>query len=310
MSETLFLLGTAPVESESAEDAKMSHQMLTVKLANIQRRTIERIVEKKHGSRLSPASPMYQKVAEKLSSKGMDCTAGDKVAIEIAADAFTYDTHDKGAPSGGVKVPIDLISLVVLLPGMVEGREDLAVVAGGVLHAFTGEPIELQKTKLKLDMLHHKTRSESTRLPGSSGGLLGRTGDERAFSVKSEISFGIGLSRKASSRRAAASGLRRKATINLKGNSKGSGEVKRTAKSYGGTFASFGAFPTPGGGGASGPGGGDSMSSLGGMTVGGGGGGGAMSADFDDLSLDGDDDDDLLAGATEDLFRSFEKDEE
>jgi len=312
MSETLFLLGTAPVENETVEDATISHQMLAVKLENIQRRTIERIVEKKHGTRLSTASPAYQKVSAKLTQKGMDCTVGDKVTVEISAEFLAYDTHEKGKPTGGVKVPITAVTVIAQLPGAAEGREDLVVCADNVLHVFSGEPIELQKTKLKLEMLQHKTRSESTRMPGT-GGLLGRVGDGRAFAAKSEISFGIGLTRKASSRRAAASGLRRKATINLKGKG-GSGEIKRTAKSYGGTFASFmppaapppppmkakGNFTKGGAAGAM-----ASMSSLGSM------GGPAVTDDLlDSLSLDGDDDDDLLAGATEDLFRSFEKDDE
>jgi hypothetical protein len=93
-------------------------------------------------------------------------------------------------------------------------RVDLVVCADGVLHAFAGEPIELQKAKLKLEMLQQKSRSETTQLPGSTCGLLGRIGggDGRAYAKTTEISFGIGLNRKSSSRHAAASGLRRKAS--------------------------------------------------------------------------------------------------
>ena len=42
---------------------------------------VGRIVEKQTGSRLSPASPIYRKVAAKLKKQGLDCTMGDAVKV-------------------------------------------------------------------------------------------------------------------------------------------------------------------------------------------------------------------------------------
>lgn len=43
---------------------------------------------KQHGTRLSDASPVYRKIAEKMSKNDLDCTRGDPVRIKITSEFF------------------------------------------------------------------------------------------------------------------------------------------------------------------------------------------------------------------------------
>jgi hypothetical protein len=45
----------------------------------------------------------------------MDCTIGDKVAVEITAELLTYETATKGKPEAAVKVPIALLTVGAIL---------------------------------------------------------------------------------------------------------------------------------------------------------------------------------------------------
>eukprot|EP00729_Bicosta_minor_P014989 gene14989-28313_t len=59
------------------------------KLQKIQTKTISRLVQKAHGSKLEPGSVAYNKVAEKVASTFLDHTAGDEVSAK-----FSFATMD------------------------------------------------------------------------------------------------------------------------------------------------------------------------------------------------------------------------
>eukprot|EP00729_Bicosta_minor_P003980 gene3980-25348_t len=66
-----------------------AHAVLHAKLQKIQTKTISRLVQKAHGSKLEPGSVAYNKVAEKVASTFLDHTAGDEVSAK-----FSFATMD------------------------------------------------------------------------------------------------------------------------------------------------------------------------------------------------------------------------
>jgi len=282
VDDKMYYVGSAPVEGIDQEHTEHAFQMLILKLSKIQKKTIDRIVEKKHGTRLSEASPVYQKVAKKLRDKGLDCTMGDKVNVKLSRDELEISEH--GGDTTSLMTSKIMDHQVLEAPDT--GRKSLIVVYGNrsepTLHAIAGELAQVETLKLKLSLLMQSITpdgsTDKVMFGASSGG----------WAASAPIHFGVGFNRKASEKRPM--GLRRKATINLKG-SHTAGEVKRRSDAYGGAMFGFGSMPPPGAAGAA-----------------------AVPAeisegDVDSLHLDDDEDDDLLAGASADLYRSFEQDD-
>jgi hypothetical protein len=74
----------------------------------------QKVVMKKHGSRLSEASPVWQKVSEKLKKSRLDCTCGDPVDMCIRSDDVTLGDASTGAST--VVCLQDILSLTLLPP--------------------------------------------------------------------------------------------------------------------------------------------------------------------------------------------------
>lgn len=69
-----ILASWAPVRGKTAQVAKEAVGLLKLKLEQLQQRTIDAHVMQIHGSRLSPASPVYQKIAQVCRAQ---CARGD-----------------------------------------------------------------------------------------------------------------------------------------------------------------------------------------------------------------------------------------
>lgn len=272
----LSYLGSAPIKDANETAAHSAIELLLVKLDKLQKKMVDKVVEKKHGTRLSPASPVYQKIADKLRKQGLDCTEGDAVKFVVkGADLNLIEAKTDQATT----LPLAQLVLLSVLPAREEGFVVLAIIQknkqGSITcHGLRCTPaaaedarvtlVKAIETQAKAGVTREKTTIARASQPGDG-----------------TITFGIGLHRKSSMR--VSGKVRRQGTINLKG--KKTGEVKRRSSTYGNTFASFGADTAmalperePN----------ESMSPLG-VT--------AADQDFgDDDLLDGFDDDDLFGG--------------
>eukprot|EP00035_Acanthoeca_spectabilis_P019442 m.423385 g.423385 ORF g.423385 m.423385 type:complete len:307 (+) comp16855_c0_seq7:2299-3219(+) len=232
-------LGCVPVTDIGESFTQAAVELLIVKLQRLQKKMVDKVVEKKYGSRLSEASPMYQKVAQKLANSEMDCTQGDAVFVVIdKVDLVLIE------PKNDARTKIsmhDILSLTLLPP-----REGDDLVFFSFIqeedqnrlqcHILKATPAVAEQCRVSLSTAVRQA-AESER---QTKGVLGKASGMAADTDKNRITFGVGLHKKSSIR--VSDGLRRKGTVNLKG--KSGAEVKRRSSTYGNTFASFGA-PMP-----------------------------------------------------------------
>ena len=122
-------LGKVPVTDASNKVMESALELLMVKLDNIQKKVIDKIVEKKHGTRLSNMSPIYQKLAAKLKKKGMDCTVGDQVNIRLLDTAIEMREPSSASdvPSAGNVIPFAEFKIHAIFNGR-DSRSILAFV--------------------------------------------------------------------------------------------------------------------------------------------------------------------------------------
>eukprot|EP00038_Savillea_parva_P016420 m.16825 g.16825 ORF g.16825 m.16825 type:complete len:337 (+) comp3427_c0_seq2:32-1042(+) len=275
-------LGRVPVTDIGESFTQQAVEILLMKLQRLQKKMVDKVVEKKHGSRLSEASPIYQKIAAKLANSDMDCTRGDKVHVLIDNEAMTMVE-----PSNDTRTAIglhDILSLTLLPP-----REGDTLVFFSFIqevdhnhlqcHVLQATPSVAETCRISLSTAVRQAAATAASQSTQKKGMLGKAVGLAAPAEKNKITFGVGLHKKSSIR--VSDGLRRKGTVNLKG--KSSAEVKRRSSTYGGTFASL--LPPTG------------------AAV-------NVDADEDELPLDAasmsphseGDEDDLLAGIEEDIF--------
>eukprot|EP00041_Stephanoeca_diplocostata_P008048 m.115631 g.115631 ORF g.115631 m.115631 type:complete len:338 (+) comp17149_c0_seq1:240-1253(+) len=236
-------LGSAPVKAIGEEVTKSAINLLMIKLQKLQKKMVDKYVMKQHGTRLSDASPVYQKLAEKLSKNDLDCTRGDPVRVTITSEVF--EMKDLKSSEQGTCVRLNEVLSLTLLPGQDESS---------VLFSFIQEPAprqlqchvllcpkdDVDAARVTLSTMI-RAAAKAPSATGKGKGLLGRATKLEGGEPDNVITFGVGLRRKSSLK--VSGGLRRKGTVNLKGAT--SGEVKRRSSTYGNTFASFGA-PMPG----------------------------------------------------------------
>eukprot|EP00041_Stephanoeca_diplocostata_P027922 m.779333 g.779333 ORF g.779333 m.779333 type:complete len:150 (-) comp23278_c0_seq16:1397-1846(-) len=89
-------LGSAPINDVTVESMTAAIDLLLVKLNKLQKRMIDMLVEKKFGSRLSEASPAYQKYKGKISKKTANLTRGDDVTVSFHSDSITMKDKKSG----------------------------------------------------------------------------------------------------------------------------------------------------------------------------------------------------------------------
>lgn len=67
---------SAPIKALTSKILRDAVELLRVKLEKLQQRIVDEFVERKCGSRLSPASPIYQKIAQVIISMLHTCPTG------------------------------------------------------------------------------------------------------------------------------------------------------------------------------------------------------------------------------------------
>lgn len=283
----LSYLGCAPITQVGEQVVHSAMELLLVKLDKLQQKMVDKVVEKKHGTRLSHASPVYQKLCMKLRKQGLDCTQGDP--IKMAINPPTLDlTEDKN----GAITSIALTQLVqiTILPSRDEGKVIFTFIqddrASGMIkcHGLLCEPMVAEMARVSL------VASLATLKAEAKPSSIGLAKSKNLGDKDSTITFGVGLHRKSSLR--VSGQVRRQGTINLKG--KKSGEMKRPSNSYGKTFTSLATGNGAAGWGAMGP----ARPAFDAP----GGAGYRLSATPSDVREEEEEDDDLLDDFDEDMF--------
>lgn len=241
----LSYLGCAPITQVGEEVVHSAMELLMVKLDKLQQKMVDKVVEKKHGTRLSHASPVYQKLCAKLRKQGLDCTQGDPIKMAINPPTLDLTEDKNGAITS---IALKQLLQITVLPSRDEGQVIFAFIqddpATGIkCHGLLCEPVVAEKARMSLMASLATLKAESKR---SSVGVAksNNLGDK-----DSTITFGVGLHRKSSLR--VSGQVRRQGTINLKG--KKSGSIKRPSQTYGKTFTSLAAGAGAGAWGAMGP---------------------------------------------------------
>jgi len=244
MAATMRYLGCAPVTDIGEDVTQGAVDLLVLKLARLQKKLIDKAVEQKHGSRLSEASPVYKKIAEKLARAGKDCTHGDPVNFSVETEYIVMSEPEKDSRTN---IPLgDVLSLTLLPPKSVADMVYFSFICEEAqnrlqCHVLIAPPEVAEKNRVSMSQAI-RNFAKSPKAAKMKGGVLGRAGGmDTKVNKPGTITFGVGLQRKKSSIRMS-QGLQRKGTVNLKG--KSGGEVKRRSSTYGNTFASF-AAPAP-----------------------------------------------------------------
>lgn len=225
-SQEVFYLGSVPVASDDDAVLKAAVQGLYQKLDKIQKKAIDNMVMKKHGTRLSEASPVYKKMMATFKKQGLDCTAGGKVLTSISKDGVSIEDPEKSVTT---RLPLNELASYDVLVGKFNYAVLVLVQMGGdrrlILHVLNGDPSKINMLKIKISML---TSGVAPTPIASSGSVLGRAERE-----EETFSFAEGLQQ-----------IQKRRTVNLKGAK--SGEVKRRSSTYGNSFGSLGASaPAP-----------------------------------------------------------------
>ena len=119
----------------------------------------QKVVMKKHGSRLSEASPVWQKVSEKLKKSRLDCTCGDPVDMCIRSDDVTL---------GDVGVGEEDVALEPLRRLFFDEREDDTRVAPMSNRDNRAEQAKgLHTTTFVLHQQQHPTESATVESKGT-----------------------------------------------------------------------------------------------------------------------------------------------
>eukprot|EP00037_Helgoeca_nana_P017831 m.169511 g.169511 ORF g.169511 m.169511 type:complete len:352 (+) comp24167_c0_seq1:46-1101(+) len=234
-------LGCVPVTDIGESFTQSAVELLVMKLSRLQKKMVDKVVEKKYGTRLSEASPMYQKVAQKLANSEMDCTRGDTVNVVLDTPTESIILIETKNDQRTVISMHDILSLTLLPPR--DGDHlvyfsFIQEVAQNRLqcHVLQSAPTTAEECRVRLSTAVREAATSDSRTKG----VLGKASGMATDLDKNRITFGVGLHKKSSIR--VSDGLRRRGTVNLKG--KSGAEVKRRSSTYGNTFASFGA-PAP-----------------------------------------------------------------
>lgn len=246
----MFYLGSAPCKDATDAEVTATVEMLCSKLAELQKRTIDKIVVKKHKTRLSEASPVYKKIAAKLEKKGLDCTKGDQIGVTF--DEGTLNIKE-AATDQITQIPLrEILSNFTMTTKTLDKYVLAFVHTDGVshlCHAVTGVQAKVEIMKLAMSTRIAMIAPTAEGKTASMGSMISRT-EGAASNRDSVIKLGIGLHKSMGMDAPGAAPpegpikLGRKASINLKGSSKGG--VQRSSKTYGASFASFGFGPPPG----------------------------------------------------------------
>eukprot|EP00054_Salpingoeca_dolichothecata_P007217 m.41909 g.41909 ORF g.41909 m.41909 type:complete len:334 (+) comp16928_c0_seq1:116-1117(+) len=234
-------LGSVPVTKNTGlEVIKEADELLRAKLEKLQKRVVDRIVEKKHGTRLSSASPVWKKYAKQLRRQGKDVMYGDSCILRLTATDIMLLDSQKNLVN---QFPSNDIPFSALYKEKGDGGKiDLfgVIVRGAeknVCHIMTcvaGEGKNIHGTILE-------SRKEGAReyKRKEQAGLIKKGGFARTKKIgdTESITVGVGIARKSAIN--VSMKLKRKDSVNLDGKNR-EGLVKRRSNSYGSTFASLG----------------------------------------------------------------------
>lgn len=175
---------------------KVAHsaiEMLMVKLEKLQAKMVDRVVEKKHGTRLSSASPVYQKVAAKLQRQGLDCTKGDKIELLIDSPTAPGAIAMVEIKNGSVTtIPLAEMLELTILPSQEEDKVVFAFIqdstdAGIRCHGLLCTPMIAEQTRSGIvTAMAMLVKEDVTRKENSRAGQSKSTGDN-----SSKITFGM-----------------------------------------------------------------------------------------------------------------------
>eukprot|EP00040_Diaphanoeca_grandis_P026896 m.151708 g.151708 ORF g.151708 m.151708 type:complete len:298 (-) comp30774_c0_seq3:426-1319(-) len=225
-------LGCAPLNDANKEIMHDSMQLLMLKLEKLQVKMIERVVEKKHGSRLSSVSPVYQKIAAKMTKDGLDCRKGDPILVNIGNKTITLTDIKTNSIN---EIHIKQVTMLDIMPSFDETKVIFTFVQQQLTKLFChglmcdGEMAETLRSQLreKMAQLPKGALASEGKMRTASATLLG-TGT---------ITFGIGLHRQSSLRTSKVQRERRKKSVNLSGSD---ATVKFRPAGLQNTFASLG----------------------------------------------------------------------
>lgn len=212
-------LGNTPLKVEVtllvAQDALA---LLKLKLEKLQARKIEMACQEKHGSRLSPVSPIYQKVARTLAKQGHDITRGEKILMLISPLGIALRLPDdsyRPRPDGKQQdnaskvelIPAETITFYKIL-GTINGISTIVVASTGgqniICHAFScAEKIRFQ---IYESIVHTtsgvtKARELQKKMQNYQESLLNKAGTKKTPALttappkQDQITVGVGLTR-------------------------------------------------------------------------------------------------------------------
>lgn len=228
-------LGCAPINAATEQIIHDAMQILRIKLEKLQTKVVDRVVEKKFGTRLSPASPVYQKIAAKMTKNGRDCTKGDPVSLSWN-DKVLCMVELKG----GSKNEIQMKHVVLLqtLPStdgdnvifsFVQDKNGELLCHGLLCKESTANATFAELSKLISVLPKRKVTSK-------------QVGNPNHIPQESTVTLGIGLHRKSSLRASSRQrSMRRKPSVNLSGTHRA--PVKFRPAGLHSSFASLGDTP-------------------------------------------------------------------
>jgi len=256
--ERIGYLGCAPLNTATKEVMFDAMKLLMLKLGKIQVKMVDRLVEKKHGSRLSAASPVYQKIASTLAKNGLDCTKGDAITVDINREFLSLTDIKTNSTN---QIPLSQMIVLDILPS-IEGNvgtgngEEMENFAKGTVQ-WTMESFYKEESVIfafvqdtKKQLLCHGLRCSPAQAEEFRAQLRGKLSALKPRMISSEtnlqapenskITFGIGLHRKSSLRasKAQRQRSRMKDQTNLTGQS--GIAIKFRPAGLGTTFASLG----------------------------------------------------------------------
>eukprot|EP00039_Didymoeca_costata_P001776 m.54987 g.54987 ORF g.54987 m.54987 type:complete len:603 (-) comp10961_c0_seq8:70-1878(-) len=231
-------LGMTPIKGHASNAVETATNLLQAKLRKVQRKTVARLVEKTHGSKLPVGSAAYNKVVDKIAISGLDHTAGDKIRLNYSL-ALIELFEIKGGEV--LSEPVHSFSI-----DAIEGNHVMPSALDSTLHLLT---LVCRSGKKKVGHVlqgeHEKCMTLSAHISGikaamakeksqtAHAGLLAFTNDDENTNT---LTMGIGLHQTSDLEVKGFPSTRRN-TINLKGN--GRMRAKRRSHTYGQSFTSI-----------------------------------------------------------------------